>query len=271
MVNSTQVAITGASLGSNSGGSTSVSLTVQNSGSSSVQLKDVILEGKRHVEVAAPLEAQVGINESVVSSIDSNLGVGAGLGIGAGVHVPPQLPPALVVGSYGVGGYGNAQVSDNASAGWQANGSANAGASSDTMANTSAEGSASPVFVASGDAGERARVIANIRNVIDLGFVPFVVNSDGSLSLVTGEGQLVGASGYTLAPGATATLTFSGNVVVGDGSFVVSLVSHAPDRRHGSGPRWTERKRLRQAHHRPALFSARSREVRTEGCAAGRS
>jgi len=239
------VNITGAALASTNG-NTSMSITVKNNGNSSIRLTDVLLEGSRHVEIAAPLSARLGINESTVAQINNNLGGGAGLGIGIGggigTHVPPQVPPTMrksviIVANTlnNVNMSPNSLVSANVSINSSVNATAGMNQSSgvgtgyNVGANESAQGNAGATTVAgSVYARGRSFVLANIRNVISLGYMPFAVNSNGSLSVATGVGQLSGTTGYTLAPGATATLTFNGNIVVGNGSFAVSLVSGKP-------------------------------------------
>ena len=244
-----EIQIVNASLVSGANDSSSISIKVRNSGNQSVTLGGVVISGRSRIDVEVPFGNRIGINASVMNDINGDFWGGANGAGGAGIKVHDNAPyqgegqgPVEMrrfMGGAGLSVIANGTIGNNTIPSILPGGAFNASLGRGPGFNLSIGGNSSgPVGAGIGingnangpnpggfGPGEKARVISNLEMVAGLQAVPFLVEANGTLQIPSNPMQVGSNEGYTLGPGETATLTFSGKVLEGPGVFDLSFVN----------------------------------------------
>ncbi|MDE1869434.1 MAG: ArsR family transcriptional regulator [Candidatus Micrarchaeota archaeon] len=242
--NGQSIVITNVTL-TKTGNSTTLMVSVKNTGNRSVEIKHVLLYGNETAIISAPgIVAQNGTNGRETRAVEKNdrpsfsgSGVsaasleGSGNSSGDSTIGVAASANATEVGGLNKGNHSegvnagadanvsgeNASTGDNASAGIEQNSSNGKNESENrTARNVSREREIEGV--------NAMNITSVVRTIVQLRNINFLVGGNSTLVLPFSEGQFE-ANGFELAANTSATFSFSGNIVLGNGNIEVSPIA----------------------------------------------
>jgi uncharacterized protein YcfL len=205
-----------------SGNSTSIKVTVKNSGNSSVAINHLFLYGNESVSVSNAAQHTIMIKGGDHGNVEiEGIGINGTGNLTLGINSNAD-PHGVANGSIGADVGINTSIRSGSHA--SQNNSENESASGSGNASSQARTSDSGMADVNVSENESENMLVNVGvDMVHFGSFTFIVGSNGNMTLPSSSGEVEGNVGLVIPANSSATLTFSGDMTFGNSRLVAVL------------------------------------------------
>ena len=205
-----------------SGNSTSIKVTVKNSGNSSVAINHLFLYGNESVSVSNAAQHTIMIKGGDHGNVEiEGIGINGTGNLTLGINSNADLH-GVANGSIGADVGINTSIRSGSHA--SQNNSENESASGSGNASSQARTSDSGMADVNVSENESENMLVNVGvDMVHFGSFTFIVGSNGNMTLPSSSGEVEGNVGLVIPANSSATLTFSGDMTFGNSRLVAVL------------------------------------------------